>query len=207
MRLRNIISMTLLVSLGAGLGVACKKPAPVVDTAAEDAKRKAAEEAARKQAEEDAARKRAEEEAARRKAAEEAARKKAEEEAIARRKTEAENARKSAIEGALRDINFDFDKYSIREADKAKLQAVADVLKQYADLKVQVSGHCDERGTVEYNLALGEKRAAAAQAYLVSLGVAQDRLTTISFGKEKPKVQGKDEESYLANRRAEFAVR
>jgi peptidoglycan-associated lipoprotein len=186
MRLRKVVPLAVLVTLGAG--IACKKPvpAPVVDTSAEDAKRKAAEEEARKQREADEARRKAEAEEARRKA-------------------EADTYRK-ATESALKDINFDFDKYAIRDTDKAKLQGIADFLKQFGQAKLKIEGHCDERGTVEYNMALGEKRAAAAQAYLVSLGVSQDRLSTISFGKERPKVQGKDEESYLVNRRSEFKL-
>lgn len=203
MRMRTAILSAVILSLGAG--VACKKPAPVVDTAAEEAKRKAAEEEARrKAAEEEARRKQEAEEARRRAEAEEARRKQEAEEA--RRKQEADEYRRM-LEGATKDINFDYDKYAIREADKAKLQALAEFLKKNAGVKIQVEGHCDERGTVEYNMTLGEKRASAAQAYLVTLGVSQDRLSTISYGKEKPKVQGKDEESYLANRRAEFKVK
>ena len=71
---------------------------------------------------------------------------------------------------------------------------------------MQIQGNCDERGTVEYNLALGERRAHAAQEYLVTLGVSVDRLSTISFGKEKPKVEGHDDASWLINRRDEFKL-
>lgn len=198
MRLRTIIPLSLLVVLGAG--VACKKPAPAptVDLAAEEAKRKAEEE--KRRAEEDA-RRRAEEEARRKQ--EEEARRKAEAEE-ARRKAEADF--QSAAKTALVDINFDFDKSGIREADKAKLEGIAAFMKQFAQANVKIEGHCDERGTVEYNLALGERRAAAAQAYLTNLGVAAGRLSTISFGKERLKVEGRDEASFLANRRAEFKL-
>jgi peptidoglycan-associated lipoprotein len=197
---RNLIPLAVVVALGAG--VACKKPAPVAETPKVD------EDAARKAAEEEARRKAAAEAEAARKAAEEEARRKAEAEAEAAKKAEAEKlaAYKAAAEAALVDINYDFDKSGIREADKAKLQAIADFLKAFPQAKIQVEGHADERGTVEYNLALGERRAHAAQAYLVTLGSAEARISTISFGKERPKVQGHDEKSWFANRRAEFKL-
>ena len=128
--------------------------------------------------------------------------------AEAARRAEAEKlaAYRTAAEAALKNINFDFDKSDIREADKPKLQGIADFLKNYAQAKVQIEGHCDERGTIEYNLALGERRAHAAHAYLLGLGVAENRLSTISYGKERPKVQGSDEQSYFVNRRCEFKL-
>lgn len=203
MRIRTAILSAVILSLG--VGVACKKPAPVVDTVAEEAKRKAAEEEARrKQEAEEARRKQEAEEARRKQEAEEARRKQEAEEA--RRKSEADEYRKS-LEKATQDINFDYNQYSIREADKPKLQSLADFLKKTPGMKIQVEGHCDERGTVEYNMTLGEKRASAAQAYLVTLGVTAERLSTISYGKEKPKAQGGDEASWLINRRAEFKVK
>jgi len=192
---RNLIPLSVMLTLG--IGVACKKPAP-----APVEPPKAVEPAGPTQDEIDA----------QKRAAEDAARRKAEAEAEAARKAaaeaEAEKAAtyKRAAEAALKDINFEFDKSEIRETDKAKLQAIADFLKAYPQAKLQIEGNCDERGTVEYNLALGERRAHAAQAYLVGLGVATDRLSTISFGKEKPKVQGHDEQSWLENRRDEFKL-
>lgn len=111
-----------------------------------------------------------------------------------------------AASAALKDINFDFDKSDIRDADKPKLQAIASFLKSFASAHIMIEGHCDERGTVEYNLALGERRAVTAQNYLAGLGVNRDRLGTISYGKEKPKVTGQDEESYFVNRRDEFKL-
>ena len=146
--------------------------------------------------------------AADRKAAEDAARQKAEAEAEAARKADAEKlaAYKSAAEAALKDINFALDKSAIRDTDKPKLQAIADFLKAFPQGKLQIEGHCDERGTTEYNLALGERRAHAAKSYLTGLGVAEDRLSTISYGKERPKVEGKDEASWLINRRCEFKI-
>lgn len=112
---------------------------------------------------------------------------------------------KAAI-AAFKDINFDFDKADIRDEDKSKLQAIASFMKSFPSARIRIEGHCDERGTVEYNLALAERRAFAAQNYLSSLGVNRDRLGTISYGKEKPKVVGQSEESYFINRRDEFKL-
>lgn len=111
-----------------------------------------------------------------------------------------------AASAALKDINFDFDKSDIRDPDKPKLQAIASFMKSYASARIMIEGHCDERGTVEYNLALGDRRAFAAQNYLSSLGVNRDRLGTISYGKEKPKAMGQNEESWFINRRDEFKL-
>jgi peptidoglycan-associated lipoprotein len=146
--------------------------------------------------------------AADRKVPEDEARRKSEAAAEAARKAESEKlaAYRRAAEAALKDINFALDKSAIRDTDKPKLQAVADFLKGFPQAKVQIEGHCDERGTTEYNLALGERRAYAAKSYLAGLGVAEGRLATITYGKERPKVQGKDEESWLVNRRCEFKL-
>lgn len=111
-----------------------------------------------------------------------------------------------AASTALKDINFDFDQSDIRDADKPKLQTIASFMKSFASAHIMIEGHCDERGTVEYNLALGERRAVTAQNYLAGLGVNRDRLGTISYGKEKPKVTGNDEESWFINRRDEFKL-
>ena len=111
-----------------------------------------------------------------------------------------------AASAALKDINFDFDKSDIRDADKPKLQAIASFMKAFGSARIMIEGHCDERGTVEYNLALGDRRAFAAQNYLTGLGVNRDRMGTISYGKEKPKVVGQNEESYFINRRGEFKL-
>ena len=106
----------------------------------------------------------------------------------------------------LKRINFDFDKYTVREDMKALLQANANWLLKFATVEVLVEGHCDERGTIEYNIALGEKRAEAAKNYLVSLGMKAAKIKIISYGKNKPLVQGEDEASYFQNRRAEFII-
>ncbi len=116
-----------------------------------------------------------------------------------------ELARKAAA-GALKTINFDFDKSEIREADKAKLQGVAGFMKSYPQVKLNLEGHCDERGTVEYNIALGDRRAHAALRYLTGLGVSEARLNPVSYGKERPAVTGSSEQSWFENRRCEFKL-
>ena len=88
--------------------------------------------------------------------------------------------------GLLADVHFDFDKADIRDADRAILTKNADALKKFDFLKITVEGHCDDRGTVEYNLALEDRRAKAANDYLVSLGVSRDRLKVVSDGQEVP---------------------
>ena len=106
----------------------------------------------------------------------------------------------------LKDIYFEFDKYEIRREDEAVLKENAAFLKNNPKMKVQIEGHCDERGTVEYNLALGERRANYAKKYLVSLGIAPDRISTISYGKERPLDPGHNEEAWAKNRRAHIVV-
>ncbi len=106
----------------------------------------------------------------------------------------------------LKKINFDFDMYTIREDMKPILQANANWLLKFPTVEVLVEGHCDERGTIEYNIALGEKRAEAAKNYLVSLGMSPAKVKIISYGKSKPLVQGVDEATYFQNRRAEFVI-
>lgn len=106
----------------------------------------------------------------------------------------------------LKPVFFDYDQSDISgEAQKA-LDANADVLKRNPTWIVTIEGHCDERGTAEYNLALGERRANAARAYLVSLGIAADRLRTVSYGKEFPFDPGHDAAAWARNRRAHFVV-
>ena len=206
-RLIPIATLALLMGT-----VACQKPAPAPTgpTQAElDAAKKAAdEEAARKAAAEEAARKAAAEAAAK-KAAEEAAAKTAAEEAAATKAAEesAAAAFKAAADKALVNIHFDFDKSDIKEADRAILQGIADFMKAYPQAKVEIQGHCDERGTNEYNLALGNRRAAAALAYLKTLGVDEARFTTISFGKEKPLCTEAKEACWSQNRRDEFHLK
>jgi peptidoglycan-associated lipoprotein len=106
----------------------------------------------------------------------------------------------------LKDIHFDFDKYDIRLEDADILKENAALLLANPNVKIQIEGHCDERGTIEYNLALGERRANSAKNYLVSLGVSANRLSTISYGEEKPVDPGHDEEAWAKNRRCHFII-
>lgn len=106
----------------------------------------------------------------------------------------------------LRMIHFDFDKYHIRPQDADILKQNAEVLKRFPNVKIQIEGHCDERGTEEYNLALGERRANSTKRYLISLGIASDRISTISYGEERPIDPAQNEEAWAKNRRAQFVV-
>jgi peptidoglycan-associated lipoprotein len=106
----------------------------------------------------------------------------------------------------LKDIRFDFDKYDIRPGDAEILKENAALLMQYPKVKIQVEGHCDERGTNEYNLALGERRANAAKKYLLTLGISTDRISSISYGEEKPLDAGHNEEAWSKNRRGHFVI-
>lgn len=106
----------------------------------------------------------------------------------------------------LQDINFDFDKYNVRDDAKAILEKNAAWLKKNPSVKTQIEGHCDERGSSEYNLALGDRRAKSTKDYLVSLGIEAGRIPTISFGKEKPLDPGHNEEAWAKNRRAHFVI-
>lgn len=99
-------------------------------------------------------------------------------------------------------VFFDFDSSVVNSDGQATLQKQAEYLKGHSSINVTVEGHCDERGTREYNLALGERRASAAKNYLVSLGVEAGRIQTISYGKERPAVVGDDESAWSQNRRA-----
>jgi len=108
--------------------------------------------------------------------------------------------------GLLPDIQFDLDSADLRESDRQTLNRNAEALKKFDFIKVTVEGHADERGTVEYNLALGDRRARAAYDYLTSLGVPTDRLRVVSYGKEVPLCQQSNEECWARNRRAHFAV-
>jgi peptidoglycan-associated lipoprotein len=99
-------------------------------------------------------------------------------------------------------VFFDYDKSILKAEGRATLERQAAWLKQYPTVQVTVEGHCDERGTREYNLALGDRRASAAKSYLVSLGIPESRIKTISYGKERPVAVESSEDSYSKNRRA-----
>jgi peptidoglycan-associated lipoprotein len=106
----------------------------------------------------------------------------------------------------LADIRFEYDSAALTDEARAVLEKHALWLQGHRDVKVTVEGHCDERGTVDYNLALGEQRARATRDYLASLGVAAGRLRVVSFGKERPLDPGNEEAAWAKNRRAHFAV-
>jgi len=109
-------------------------------------------------------------------------------------------------EAPLKMIHFDFDRYFIREDAKPVLEENAQWLKKFPSVKILIEGHCDERGTEEYNLALGEKRAKATFDYLVSLGISSDGMKIISYGKSQPLDPGHSEAAWAKNRRAQFTI-
>jgi len=172
-------------------------PAAVADDAA------AKEQALREQAlREQALREQALREKAEREAAEKAAK-----EATERAKMEAAGKASTILkELQIADILFDFDKYNLKPEAQEILKKGAPAYLKYRDYKLVVEGHCDERGTVEYNLALGEKRAMEAAKYLSDLGIEKERIKTISYGKEMPLDPGHDEAAWEKNRRAHFVI-
>jgi len=183
-----ILAVTAAI-LAAG-GLACRKPAPAAPAPVQPVAVAPAppkpDDSARIKAEADQKRK-------------------AEEAAEAARKAEA--AYRQAASAALQDVHFDYDKADVRDADKPVLTAIAAFMKQYPQASLFIDGNCDERGTVEYNLALGEHRAHAAQAYLIGLGVPATRLGTTSYGKEKPVCTESTPACWGRNRRAHFSLK
>jgi len=115
------------------------------------------------------------------------------------------SAEGSAI--ALQTVYFDFDVYALRADAKQNLEKNAQTLRQSPDLRIEIQGNCDERGSTEYNLALGQKRAEAARKYLIALGIDDGRINTISFGEENPAVRGHNETAWAKNRRGDFVTR
>ncbi len=103
-------------------------------------------------------------------------------------------------------VHFEYDQAELRADDKAVLDAKVPILMANRDVTIRVAGHTDERGSDEYNLALGQRRAAAVKAYLTQHGVADARIETISYGEEHPLAQGADESAWSQNRRAEFEI-
>jgi peptidoglycan-associated lipoprotein len=103
-------------------------------------------------------------------------------------------------------VYFDYDSAQVNPAERAKIEAVAEYLRANPSISLAVEGHCDERGSNEYNLALGERRALAVRAYLVGLGIEAARIQTKSMGEEQPVALGHDEASWSQNRRAAFAL-
>ena len=106
----------------------------------------------------------------------------------------------------LKRIHFEFDKYRLTDEAKEILAENARVLRNNSKVRITIEGHCDERGTVEYNLALGERRAQAARSYLIELGVPESRISIISYGKERPLEYGQNESTWAKNRRDEFVI-
>src|ERR1044072_6674680 len=106
----------------------------------------------------------------------------------------------------LKDVFYEFDRYDLNADARATLRANADWLKSNPSAKVEIEGHCDERGTNEYNLALGAKRAQAAREFLSTLGLTAERLSTISYGEEIPVCRDHDEQCWKQNRRARFVI-
>jgi len=106
----------------------------------------------------------------------------------------------------VQDAYFDLDRADIRTDGRAALARTAEFLRQYAQIKVSIEGHCDERGSTEYNLALGDRRAQAARQFLISLGVSADRIDTVSWGKERPFCTQSNEECWQQNRRAHIVM-
>ncbi|HVX41641.1 MAG TPA: peptidoglycan-associated lipoprotein Pal [Gemmatimonadaceae bacterium] len=194
MRIPRIAALTLAVVSVATLDACHKKPAPAPTPAPAPGPNQDSINAAReRQRIADsiaAAQKRAADSAA---AAEAAARAAA---------AAAENARAALT--AM--VHFDFDKSDIRPEDQQILDAKVPVLQANPSVTIRVAGHTDERGSDEYNLALGQRRAAAVKAYLVQHGIADSRIETISYGEERPIAQGHDESAWSQNRRAEFEI-
>jgi peptidoglycan-associated lipoprotein len=112
----------------------------------------------------------------------------------------------TATSSPLQDILFGFDRYDLEAEARSTLKANADWLKKNPAARIEIEGHCDERGTNEYNLALGAKRAQAAKDYLVTLGIATERLSTISYGEEIPVCKEQSESCWRQNRRARFVI-
>ncbi|MEZ4705436.1 MAG: peptidoglycan-associated lipoprotein Pal [Bdellovibrionota bacterium] len=111
-----------------------------------------------------------------------------------------------AILASLPTVYFDFDQYALNTTQRKQLKTVAEVLKKNSTVRVSIQGHCDERGSTEYNLALGDRRAQSVLEYLEDLGVSQQRLEGVSFGEERPVATGDDESAWARNRRAELVV-
>jgi peptidoglycan-associated lipoprotein len=116
------------------------------------------------------------------------------------------NQRQLPAASPLKEVYFDFDRYDLRADARETLKANGDWLKGNPSAVVEIEGHCDERGTNEYNMALGAKRAQAAMDYLTTLGVAANRLSTISYGEELPVCQEHTEECWAKNRRDRFVI-
>ena len=127
-------------------------------------------------------------------------------EAERRTREEAERARAALMAELTTMINFDFDRSDIRSVDMANLDRKAAILAANSGVRLRIAGHCDERGSDEYNLALGNRRASSAKRYLVNKGVDASRIEIVSFGEERPLDTGSNESSWARNRRSEFEI-
>lgn len=194
-RKSSFVTTMLAVGIFLTLGLACKKPdttPPPVPKVDDSEARARAEAEARKKAEEEARRKREEQE-------------KTEKARLA--DMERAKAYQRAAEAALKDIHFDYDMSDIKAEDKTTLQAIAKFMSTYQQVSLKIEGHCDERGTVEYNIALGDRRASSAKDYLVGLGLTRGRFETLSFGKERPLCTDANEACWSKNRRVHFVLK
>jgi peptidoglycan-associated lipoprotein len=121
------------------------------------------------------------------------------------------NAKPGSVEDFVDNVGdrvfFGFDSYELSDEGRSTLDRQADWLKAYGSVSITVEGHCDERGTREYNLALGERRASATKSYLIAAGVPGDRIDTVSYGKERPEATGSSEESWAQNRRGVSVIK
>ena len=184
------IALTLAMLSVTMLACRHKAPEPAAIPAATpagpdaDSARRAADEAARRAAEDEAARRAAADEAARRAAA----------------------ATAAATSALTAPVHFDFDQSDLRSEDRAILDAKVPILQANSAVMIRIAGHTDERGSDEYNLALGQRRAGAVKAYLVQHGIPETRIETVSYGEERPVAQGSNEGAYGQNRRAEFEI-
>lgn len=203
--------MALILCLSVSWMTGCAKKASLKEGAVVTQEQKAVvqtpAEASAAAADDQAARERAlREQALSDQAAREAAAKAAKDETDRAKKEAAAKAAAILKELQIADVNFDYNMYNLRPEAQDILKKGAPAYLKYRDYKLVVEGHCDERGTAEYNLALGEKRANEAAKYLADLGIEKERIKTISYGKEMPLDQGHDEAAWAKNRRAHFVI-
>jgi peptidoglycan-associated lipoprotein len=115
--------------------------------------------------------------------------------------------RDAELADIFQDIRFDYDSFALKPGAKATLDKIASALLNKSEIQVRIEGHCDDRGTTEYNLALGQSRAESAKKYLLQLGISSKRIFTISYGEEKPLDTAQNEEAWSMNRRDHFMIR
>ena len=188
-----VFALFLVVAVEACRSAPPPPAEPAVDTAAERRAREAEMERQRQAAA----------------AAAEAARQRAVQDSIARVRAAEEAARRESdmLRGTLTTvINFDFDRSALRDDARAALDAKLPILMANPDVMIRIAGHADERGSSEYNLALGQRRAATAKRYLVERGIAESRIETTSFGEERPVCTDSNEGCWMQNRRDEFEI-